>query len=151
MRYYIETPSGRKGPYDLEQIRESLNAGRLSNDTEVRAEDGGPLLTVLDVLSGRTERREPVRDRNAPQPELNPFAPPMGAPPPISEYPVYQDQGSFGTGFVLGMFCGCIALIWSLASRNAKPETKRGVLVGFAVGVVLGMILRFLSAMSRMH
>ena len=56
--------------------------------------------------------------------------------------------GSFGLGFAAGFFGGCIGFILVLAIAKG-PDTKRGAKVGFIVQMVLGAIIRVISAASN--
>lgn len=150
MRYYVKTLSGEKGPYELDEIRESLLAGRLAEDALLRPEDSTRTVSIAEVVprggtsaaaigeSGRRRRRA----------EGDVYAPPDETEDAPDSY-VVRDPGSFGTGFVLGFFCGCFALVWALVSRNARPETKRGIFVGFGVGFAIGAVLRVLAMASH--
>ena len=59
---------------------------------------------------------------------------------------VPADQGSYWNGFALVFFGGCIALVFT---HKAKPETRRGVVHGFGVGLVVGGLVHMLEAMSQ--
>jgi hypothetical protein len=64
-------------------------------------------------------------------------------------HPEFIDPGSFGSGFVFGLFCGCLAFLYSLWSDSMGSETKRGVKVGFAIHFVLGLIFRIIKEVAR--
>jgi hypothetical protein len=69
--------------------------------------------------------------------------------PPVADHdsapPTFQDPGNYWIGFAFGLFCGCIALIASFFMK--RPESKRGIVHGFAVGLVLGLAARLLGAL----
>ena len=65
----------------------------------------------------------------------NPYGAPMAGPGMMPAV-----QGSMGLGFLAGFLGGCIGLILVLIIAKG-PETKRGAGIGFAVALVLGVIL----------
>ena len=67
------------------------------------------------------------------------------APPPAFAIPV---RGSFGIGFLLGVFAPCVGvgLVYALAKG---PDTKRGAVVGFGIFLVLCAISQVLHALAR--
>ncbi len=54
--------------------------------------------------------------------------------PPLRD----RDGGSFGAGFVIGLFCGVLGLVYALTS--ARPQTRNGVFFGLCVQVTLGVL-----------
>lgn len=150
MRYYLTTPSGEQGPYEEQHIREWLRSGTMPKDAPVRAENETTTTPASQLFPGE-----------ASAPAAPPFAPsgptPLGAAnmyaPPIETGGnhdwVVDNQGSFGKGFVIGFFCGCIALIASYVMKDMGSETKRGIRVGFATGFAIGMVIRIIAAASR--
>lgn len=134
MRYYVKGLSGEKGPYELEEIRESVRLGRLGRDTLLRPEDGTSTVVVQELVP---------RDGT----EADPRA--VYAPPDESPDSVRVDQGSFASGFLFGFFCGCIALIWTLSSNSVGSETGRGVRAGFIAGLVIGVVGQLLRVLMQ--
>jgi hypothetical protein len=57
-------------------------------------------------------------------------------PPPV--------QGSLPLGICAGFFGGCIGLILVLIIAKG-PQTKKGAWIGFAIGMVLGVIANLAS------
>ena len=51
----------------------------------------------------------------------------------------YNEEGSFGWGFVLGFFFSVIGLILALVID--KPETRRGAVAGFLTSFIGGIIV----------
>ena len=62
---------------------------------------------------------------------------PGGYMPPVT-------QGSLPLGILAGFFGGCIGLILVLIIAKG-PQTKKGAWIGFAVGMVLGIIANIAS------
>lgn len=52
-----------------------------------------------------------------------------------------KTEGSFFGGLALGLFCGCIGIAIAHYA-NLGPQTKRGTVAGFFLGVVAGVVLR---------
>jgi hypothetical protein len=143
MRYFVKTLSGEKGPYEVAEIAESLRAGRLKKDTLLRPEDGTTTVSIESVVprDGTLSVSDDRARRRGRQPG-DVYAPP-------DEEEDFRggvvDKGNFGNGFIFGFFCGCIALIWSMASKDMGEETKRGVRQGFVVGLVVGLVFRVIG------
>lgn len=53
-------------------------------------------------------------------------------------------EGSFASGFLAGLFAGCVGLAL-VAALSHGQQTKRGALAGFFVQLALGLGLRLLS------
>jgi hypothetical protein len=142
MRYFVKTLGGEKGPYDLAEIAESLRAGRLKKDALLRPEDGTTTVSVEDVVprDGTMPASDPSarRRRRAPG---DVYAPPEDD----GDDGAIVDRGNYGNGFIFGFFCGCVALIWSLLSKDMGAETRRGVRQGFIVGLVVGVVMRVIG------
>jgi small-conductance mechanosensitive channel len=51
-----------------------------------------------------------------------------------------DSKGSFGIGFVLGLFAGLVGLIIALCCMKDQSETRRGAVVGFSVSIVMTVI-----------
>lgn len=147
MKYYVTTPDGEKGPFEETNIRQWLREGTFPRDAPVRLEGEDRSRPAADVFPG--EAPIPVwPSSNAPAGDFgNVYAPP--AMNSAYRDPDMVDPGSFSNGLLFGLFCGCIAFIWSLASSNVGSETKRGVNVGFAINFVLGIIIRGIEAASK--
>ncbi len=155
LRYYVIANDREKGPYTLAQLRSSQRDGALTQATRVRAENeeqSRPLSEVLG-LGMLAQPREPSRSRGRggrPAGRLDledVYAPPAEAPVRDDRDSfVPADQGSYWNGFALGFFGGCIALVFT---RKAKPETRRGVVHGFGVGLAVGFLVRMIEAMSQ--
>ncbi len=143
MRFYVTTSQGEKGPYEEVHVRGWLREGTMPRDALVRREDEATGAPATSVFPGEAP---------APKPAENPWQENVYAPPLAtggSDW-VHVHQGSFGTGFAFGFFCGCIALIASyMDSTNMGSETKRGVRTGFAVGMAIGILTRVIAAASR--
>jgi hypothetical protein len=156
MRYYLTTPNGEKGPYEEIHILEWLRTGAMPTDALVRREDEATGRPASVVFPG--EAPSAPAAFGAPQPPFGASPgsyggsqPNMYAPPVTtggSDW-VHTNSGNFGQGFVFGFFCGCIALIWSYASRDMGSETKRGIRTGFVVAFAIGTIVRVIAAASR--
>jgi hypothetical protein len=58
-------------------------------------------------------------------------------PEPVDRH---ADDGSFGWGLLAGLVGGCVvaALVW----RRGKVQTRNGVVVGFALQVVILLVAR---------
>lgn len=144
MRYFVKTLSGEKGPYEVAEIAESLRAGRLAKDSLLRPEDGTTTVSVESVVprdgTPATADPGPRRRRRAAPGDVY-------APPDDDEHDdgAVRDRGNFGTGFVFGFFCGCIALVASYVSKDMGEETRRGVRMGFVVGLVIGFLMRLIG------
>jgi hypothetical protein len=144
VRFYVTTPQGEKGPYEEAEVRGWLREGTMPRDALVRREDEARGAPATSVFPGEAP---------APKPAENPWQENVYAPPLAvgdTDNWVDMNQGSFGTGFALGFFCGCIALIASyMDSTNMGSETRRGVRTGFAVGMAIGILSRIMIAASR--
>jgi len=158
-RYHVRSGDREKGPYTLAQLRASLRDGALGSATLVRAEDEAEARPLGEVLGMGVlaEPREPRRaaasgrksERAAGSVELADVYAPPGIDEPAQAGPdslASADRGNYWLGFALGFFGGCLAL---LLSRNAKPETRRGVGTGFVVGLGTGILFRILGGVSR--
>jgi hypothetical protein len=72
------------------------------------------------------------------------YAPPQfGAMGPGGYMPP-MTQGSLPLGICAGFFGGCIGLILVLIIAKG-PQTKKGAWIGFAIGMVLGVIANLAS------
>lgn len=69
-------------------------------------------------------------------PGFGPMGPGGYMPPPV--------QGSLPLGIVAGFFGGCIGLILVLIIAKG-PQTKKGAWIGFAIGMVIGIIANVAS------
>lgn len=68
-----------------------------------------------------------------------PHEPTIPSTPTVSPVPFRDtDSGSFGAGFVLGLFCGVIGVVYALT--RARPQTRNGVFIGLCAQLVLGML-----------
>jgi hypothetical protein len=146
MKYYVTTPDGEKGPFDDKSIRQWLREGTFPPDAPVRLEGEDLGRPASEVFPGEA----PIPkwpSANAPAGDFGVYAPPATN----SSYrdAAFVDPGSFGNGLVFGLFCGCLAFIYSLASSNVGSETKRGIHVGFAINFGLGILFRIIGAMAE--
>jgi len=147
MKYYVTTPKGEKGPYTERDIREWMRDGTMRRDAPVRLDGEDTTRPASEVFPD--ERSIPVRpSSNAPAGDFgNVYAPPAAT----SSYrdPDFVEPGSFANGLLFGLFCGCLAFLYSRMSSSMGSETKRGVNVGFAINFVLGIIIRGIEAGSK--
>ena len=147
MKYYVTTPDGEKGPFEETSIRQWLREGTFPRDAPVRVDGEYTNRPASDVFPG--EAPIPVwPSANAPSTDFgNVYAPPAIN----SSYrdADFVDPGSFSNGLLFGLFCGCIAFIYSLASSNVGSETKRGIHIGFAINFVLGIVFRIIGAAAK--
>ena len=131
MRYFIRTETGEKGPYELELIRESIRAGRLSFDAQVRPEDEDAWKPLSEVLrSGRRTVGGPMQEAAGPGQLRRDVSEPNASS---------TDRGSFLLGFIAGLLGGCVVL--ALVLRRGKPDTRAGVLGGFGAQVVILLLI----------
>ena len=148
MEYYVTTPDGEKGPHEEETIRGWIRDGTIPRNTPVRRAnemgsrpasfvfpDEAPELPSSNTLSDDFE---------------NPYAAPkVISLPSAAVGEAFVDPGSFGSGMVFGLFCGCFAYFWSWASDSMGSETKQGVKFGCAIHVALGLIFRIIKEALR--
>lgn len=147
MRYYVTTPEGEKGPYEEKHVRSWLRDGTMPRDSLVRAEDQTTGTPARHVFPDEVPAPRVADENPWPTPAPNMYAPPAYSSSPSDFLPM--NQGSFASGFALGFFCGCFALIASYTMDSMGSETKRGVRTGFAVGMALGLLGRLIAAASR--
>ena len=74
-----------------------------------------------------------------------PYSPPATQDNLQWQQPIQQVQGSLPLGLALGFFLGCFGLIGVLLIAKG-PETKRGAGIGFAIQMVLGLVLRLAAS-----
>lgn len=133
VRYFTQGDAGEKGPYELEMLRESVRAGRLSRDAMVRPEHGDEARPLSEILATpRRPARRPRRRRRAER----------GAGVRAEAAPNDATGGSYLLGFLAGAVGGVILIL--LVLRRARPQTRKGLLWGFALQVlvlVLGNLL----------
>jgi hypothetical protein len=145
-RYFVRSGGHERGPYTFAQLEASQRVGTLGETTLVRAEDEADAHPLGEVLGQglRVEPPAPGRD-DPPRQKVdlgNIYAPPADEPVASDRRPPSADQGNYWIGFAIGFFGGCIAL---LLSSHAKPETRRGLVTGFAVALGLGILVEILE------
>ena len=119
----------------------------MPRDALTRAENETTSAPASTVFPGEAPAA-PYGAPPAPAPAFNPYAPPVDDGGGSTDW-IPMNQGSFGTGFAFGFFCGCIALIVSYTSSSMGSETKRGVRYGFVTGMAIGILVRVLAAAAR--
>lgn len=118
-RYHVRVGDNEKGPYTKKQLQSSYNDGLLAAGTMVR-KDGEEATRPLRNLIALTQPSAPAKAATA-------------------------DSGDYKLGIALGIFGGCIALLFT---TNAKPETRRGVLNGFYISISLVIFFAVINAMK---
>src|SRR5688572_1430731 len=86
------------GPYDLEEVRHLLYAGRL-RDGDLAWQEGTPAWVPLSTLLSGSASTPPT-----------PAPPPLAAPSPVYGYPVAETSGLAVASLVLGILAwlGCL-------------------------------------------
>ncbi|MEP7124405.1 MAG: hypothetical protein ABJE95_25985, partial [Byssovorax sp.] len=138
MRYYVTAPQGETGPFEESHIRGWLREGTMPRDAMVRAEDQTSGTPARNVFPEEVPSPRVVDENPWPTPAPNMYAPPTYSGGSSDYLPM--NQGNFASGFVFGFFCGCIALICSYTMDSMGFETKRGIRIGFAVGMAIGIL-----------
>lgn len=134
-RYYIEEENAAKGPYTEAQLRLWLDDGMLWDGSLVREEDAEKAQPLRDVL---TAASRPAFARDV-APTGNVYAPPDELDEIVDADQTSLDAGNFWGGFVLGLFSGCIILF---ITRDAKPDFRNGVWMGFVTSTIVVSIVR---------
>ncbi len=87
-------------------------------------------------------QRPPANQPGASAHSVGPSSPnPYAAPAPLDYHPVevYEEQGSYGLGFVVGLLFALLGLI--IIYVSGKEQTKKGALHGF--GARIGLVVVF--------
>lgn len=87
--------------------------------------------------------------QQAAAPAASVYTPPVAMN--ISPAWVEEDRGSFAKGFIAGLLCGCWALmvVVFLSHRTMGSETKRGIYVGFAINMCIGILYALMKGTAR--
>lgn len=133
MRYFIQTETAEKGPYDLASIQESIRAGRLPPEVRVRPENQDGWFPADELLAAPSLPARRPRRKASERPDDGVDT----AVPPTS--PV--EGGSFLLGFVAGLLGGLVVV--ALVLRGGRPDTKHGAYVGFGLQVLVFCVVRY--------
>lgn len=151
-RYFVRSGDRDKGPFTLEQLRDAVAQTAISSSATVRAEGETEERPLADLLRGRPKAEDaspsPRQRRSRPRRRASldlddVYAPPAADEPVAPAGAIEREPGNYWLGFALGFFGGCIALV---LSGSAKPETRKGIITGFGVGLALGLLLRVIAA-----
>ena len=142
-RYFVLGESGEEGPYTLDVIRESIRAGRFSRDVVVRPEDGGEPQRVGDAPDAPRYEAAPTPSRRRRKPRLASNVDSTAPEEPEEQRyrnPSQEPGGSFWLGFLAGALGGLIVVVLFL--RRARVDTRRGVVWGFVLQLVVFLLVR---------
>lgn len=147
MGYFVKASNGEiSGPYEAGKISGWIYQGLLEDDIALCAEGESAWRPAHEqgvLRNGPRQVMESVPRSGAAAGGEGLSAPPRS---PLQSPPqVGTDEGDFWLGFGLGICCGGIALLGTFVTEM-KPQTKRGVWMGFAAGTLMGLTFRLLAA-----